>query len=232
VRLAKYLSRSAEIATAIATLGLSRLAPFQYRPLTPLGYTGLVSAIADDVRDYRWESASLARDYFDAERSLRLGDGASRHDVWLEADYSPLDLLGAVEDLRDDLMSDDTSTGTISRFAAEAAKATDDAGRLTLREAAETDPECLGWARVGDGDSCAFCLTMISRGPVYGTAESAGLRNAYHPACGCRAVPVYDRDDWPGRDQYIEAERLYREASRQPGSTIKNLRKNLNDNRS
>jgi hypothetical protein len=103
------------------------------------------------------------------------------------------------------------------------------------------DPRAVGWARVeGGGESCAFCTMLISRGPVYSDARNAGLNtdntsaveiwNEYdqsgndevlmslmtrwHENCDCKVVPVFDRASWPGRDRYLEAERLWIEATR------------------
>lgn len=45
-------------------------------------------------------------------------------------------------------------------------------------------------------------------------AELDALMTRWHPFCDCRVVPVFDRADWPGRDAYRDAERLWREATR------------------
>ena len=108
----------------------------------------------------------------------------------------------------------------------------------------EPDRRVQGWARVaGGGESCAFCTIMISRGPVY-KFDTAGLEaaseeeavelwreynrtgneqrlmemmNRWHPNCDCKVVPVFDRADWPGRDQYLEVEKLWTEFTKTPG---------------
>jgi hypothetical protein len=106
------------------------------------------------------------------------------------------------------------------------------------------DPRVVGWARVeGGGESCAFCTMLISRGPVYVGEDGArnaglqadektaldiwneydrtgddsalmGLMSRWHENCDCKVVPVFDRANWPGRDRYLEAERLWIEATR------------------
>jgi hypothetical protein len=71
-------------------------------------------------------------------------------------------------------------------------------GRRSLLTLLQDDPQALGWARVTDGDPCAFCAMLASRGPVYGTEASAKFEA--HDACACTAEPVYSRDaPWPGR---------------------------------
>src|SRR5690606_36307470 len=78
------------------------------------------------------------------------------------------------------------------------------------------------WARVATGrETCAFCLILVSRGPVYQSAKSAGLNTSnenamrllqrgdetainavmtrWHEGCDCRVVPVSDYNRWAGR---------------------------------
>lgn len=75
-----------------------------------------------------------------------------------------------------------------------------DGGRDTIRDTARADPEVLGFARVTDGDPCAFCAMTASRGFVYKSEESAG--GEYHDRCGCFAEPAYHFDDpLPGKSQ-------------------------------
>lgn len=67
------------------------------------------------------------------------------------------------------------------------------------------------WRRVTDGDPCAFCAMLASRGPVYMestvTASKYALR--YHKGCGCTAEPWYGRwEDWqptPQEQKYVDA---------------------------
>lgn len=81
------------------------------------------------------------------------------------------------------------------------------------------DKKCVGWVRVTDGNPCAFCAMLASRGPVFKDAKMAtagskrvrktrkldGIKvDGYraHPNCGCIAKPVYAPDDpWPGRGE-------------------------------
>ena len=80
-----------------------------------------------------------------------------------------------------------------------------------------------GWARVATGDeTCGWCLMLVSRGPVYLEAATAGLnRNdesaidmfresdietygidtaefmeEWHTGCDCKVIPVFKTDDW------------------------------------
>lgn len=83
-----------------------------------------------------------------------------------------------------------------------------DVGRRTVQSGIRTDRRALGYQRVTDGDPCAFCALLASRGPVY--KRSTGGFQA-HPSCGCTAEPVYSETtalppgaaEW--RDLYSEA---------------------------
>lgn len=71
------------------------------------------------------------------------------------------------------------------------------------------------WARVvhpSKNGPCGFCAMLASRGPVYKTSESAGVRvDRYHVHCKCEAVPVYTSREWPGKAQHAIFEQLYNE---------------------
>lgn len=103
-------------------------------------------------------------------------------------------------------------------FKASAAAATRhvlNGGRDLLLDAVSSDEVALGWVRVTDGNPCAFCALLASRGPVFKSAASGGFQA--HDACGCTAEPVYSRDtQWPGRarewaDLYADAARGQRD---------------------
>lgn len=83
--------------------------------------------------------------------------------------------------------------------------------RETVEATIEDADEILGWRRVTDGDPCAFCALLASRGAVYLTAQSAtsvvgrrgvargarGLGESYHDGCSCVAEPLYAHEDEP-----------------------------------
>jgi hypothetical protein len=82
-------------------------------------------------------------------------------------------------------------------------------GRDVVENSVREDEDALGWARVGDGDSCAWCLMLISRGSVYRSAQSAGSVAAggelYHDHDGCQVVPIFD----PESPLLARADELY-----------------------
>ena len=99
-----------------------------------------------------------------------------------------------------------------------------------------------GWARVATGkETCAFCLMLISRGPVYLSAQGAGLdlhdagaaaalaqgddvsqwMNQWHIGCDCKVIPVYDKVDWPGMYAAQRAMELWNEATTEASQVLK-----------
>lgn len=96
-------------------------------------------------------------------------------------------------------------------------------GRTTHLELVEADPEAIGWLRVTDGDPCAFCAMLSSRGPVYRSERSAttvvssrakrAIGDQYHDHCACSAEAMFSKSQaWPGRGR--EFQQLWRDVAR------------------
>jgi len=96
-------------------------------------------------------------------------------------------------------------------------------GRLTVAATTGRDRKAIGWRRVTDGNPCAFCAMLASRGPVYRDAAAAdGLK--YHAHCGCGAEPVYGTWEPDEREQgYLDA---YMDA-RYPGGKTRSTKETL-----
>lgn len=89
------------------------------------------------------------------------------------------------------------SVRTLTNVAGDTARLVMNSGRDTIIESVTADPRALGWSRVTDGNPCAFCRMLASRGPVYRT-KAGGFKAHNH--CGCTAEPVFRADaEWPGR---------------------------------
>lgn len=98
-------------------------------------------------------------------------------------------------------------------------------GRLTVARTTGRDRRAIGWRRVTDGNPCAFCAMLASRGPVYRDAASAdGLQ--YHAHCGCTAEPMYS--EWVPTEREQEYVDFYLEArypmGQKPRSTKETLK--------
>lgn len=109
-------------------------------------------------------------------------------------------------------------------------------GRTTHLELVGNDPEAIGWLRVTDGDPCAFCAMLSSRGPVYRSHQSAttvvspkakrALGESYHDHCACSAEAMFSKSQaWPGRGR--EFQQLWREVARGNKDGFKRFRRAL-----
>lgn len=141
-------------------------------------------------------SAALSARYFVQFRQTEVRDGAFQ--------LPPAPILN-----REQATTSLTVTGisrvaqgkaAVDTAAAAAVRLVLNGGRGTLVDAVEADPVAIGWIRVTDGDPCAFCALLASRGPTFKSQGSAGFQA--HDSCACTAEPVYDRNtEWPGRNR-------------------------------
>lgn len=71
-------------------------------------------------------------------------------------------------------------------------------GRDVTSETLRTDPAVRGYARVTDGDPCAFCAMLSGRGAVY-TKDTVSFQA--HDGCACQSELVYNPDSYnlPGK---------------------------------
>lgn len=97
-----------------------------------------------------------------------------------------------------------TMTDTISAAAARHALAGE---RDTVMGTVADSDVILGWRRVSDGDPCAFCALLTSRGAVY---SKTTVQFEAHDGCGCTPEPLYEHEDEPEsvlalQDQWREA---------------------------
>lgn len=83
-------------------------------------------------------------------------------------------------------------------------------GRKTVEHWADLDSRATGYRRVSDGNPCAFCAMLVSRGPAYTSEAKAlaknGEKESYHPHCGCTVEVIYG--DWTPtkqEQQYVDA---------------------------
>ncbi|MEO3851747.1 hypothetical protein ABGB09_29665 [Streptomyces sp. B8F3] len=209
----------------------------QWQPLLDAVYRAVFAA--------RVESWRLAADFYAAQRRTQLtpaGDsqpprtsaaaaepaaagrlqpvaGGGQPEV-PRRNYPPAAIAAALRPLRARLDALDAGAPPPEPAVAQALAAAErharDAGREAIVDAARHDPAALGYARRAlSGNPCAFCLMLVSRGPVYKTATSALLRDGggepYHDHCSCVAVPVFHRERWPGREQADDLQRQWRE---------------------
>lgn len=234
----------------------------QYRaiPVTPSMWINILKLMFPTVEQASRRSAINARDMYDEERQ-RLG--LPHHPIPL-ATVRFDQFVKDMEPVRKPFMSPDTSSGHVHQAALRVARTVENSGRWTVMKAVEYDDPGLeelatldealqpiksverqtsrapsivkGWARVATGkETCGWCIMLVSRGPVYKSAKTAGaslsdtdamhLTGAgefdpsehmlgWHTGCDCKVVPVFKLDDWEGKDRYEAAERLWHKATR------------------
>lgn len=222
----QYVKEIQRISVALIVALLGLLKPFQHLAMGTAQWLRMLAWIFPTVLRARYESARVARMYYDSERS-RKTEELARHDLYL-ANYDPAWFRQAMEEVREDFSRENATQEALDRVISVAVKEMENAGRSTIRRGTQSDPRALGWARVeGGGESCGFCLMLISRGPVYKDQASAGgdgwkrfdpqlaqFVTSWHPNCDCKVVPVFSRSNWPGKDKYEAAERLWIEITK------------------
>lgn len=227
--------RQRSISARVMRLVLQVLLPFLFIPLTSQVWADIVQSIFPLVNQARTESALLAREYYDTQRK-RHTDEDDRFDIDLPS-YQENWFFEAMFPSKKAFESNETSLGQAVQAGFRAVKEVENGGRRTIRNAVDRDGSAVGWARVATGrETCGFCLMLVSRGPVYQDAESAGLNaddttaldildegdteafnelmTRFHPNCDCKVVPVFDRMNWQGRDDFLKAQDTWREVTR------------------
>lgn len=233
--LEEYNEKQQTLTAALVAYVLRFFWPFRSPPLTNQSWLSLLQAVYPEVERYRYESARLGRQFYDAQREKYAGT-SSRHDAYLSRYEFPW-FQEAMEPARREFLKPGASDSALSEIGLRAAKEVENGGRRTILRAVESDPEVQAWARVATGnETCGFCMMLVSRGPVYFSAEDAGMNlddtsaleainsgdekfmkehmTEWHTGCDCKVVPVFDRQNWPGRDAYLKAEQFYKDIAR------------------
>lgn len=236
---------------------------------TPAAWLQFLKTIWPLIVRARFSSAWSARQFFDTERRRVTGlpdvdvplIPEYRFD-WFVNDLKPA--FVAVQ-ARVAAVQEQTRQGIPARLEVETpvrvavAKTVQDAGRDQMIQAVDTDnladvitdvvdldapkkpKRKVRWARKATGEeTCGWCWMLVSRGPVYGDADNAGLDavdetdaleilkagnvqehlTQWHLGCDCIVVPVFDRADWPGMEDQATAEEDWKKASKAANQII------------
>lgn len=92
-------------------------------------------------------------------------------------------------------------------------------GRDVVVLSSGEDPQARGWMRVTDGQPCAFCAMLATRGAAYKGQDTAEFQA--HDHCGCTAEPAYDGTELPPASRRFSDlyDRAQRDAARDGGSS-------------
>ena len=208
---------------------------FQRPSLSLKEWLGLLALLFPAIQHSRDRSAELARSFYDEQRS-KYHPELPEHKRDLEGTDFPT-FVANMEPARTRMQQADSTDHAVSQLKLQAVREVENAGRRQIIHGVEDEPQegmLRGWARVATGrETCAWCLMLVSRGPVYQTAESAGLNvgeqeaqamdaagtdvsgemNKWHAGCDCIVVPVYKKVGWPGQQAQKKALDLWKEAT-------------------
>lgn len=121
------------------------------------------------------------------------------------------DVLGRLTGMVDRYVKQDARNTIMENIANEIA-----AGTMQSRRRYRTGDSSIGFMRVPTGaTTCAWCLMLAGRGPVYWSRETAGEFNRYHDHCDCVVVPAWGGDFGIEGYDYSEYYDMYREARNQ-----------------
>lgn len=215
MRLSEYRREQDEVTRDIVALVVDAI-----RATIPLGViptdvdiVRLARLLLPSVLQARRRSFLLALQVYREERSRHTGEQPESAPAVAESHYDEQALISALDrTLRPRSVDGEGVTDdNVAAAGMAVARHVEMAGREAMIRSVELDRRALAWARVLTGrDNCAFCAMLASRGAVY-TSERAALYRRdgrrYHDGCDCLVVPIFDRRDWPGREQ---AEDLYR----------------------
>lgn len=157
----------------------------------------------------------------------------------VEADVLLDEVVEPAFSITDDITGEELSVDNLDAFFAQIdAMVPDPTKKPTFKDGTAIR----GWARVATGrETCAWCLMLVSRGPVYESARTAGLRlgdsdaveaiendadvtsalNEWHPGCDCKVVPVFNNQTWVGREAADRALDFWIEAGKKATIELK-----------
>lgn len=187
------------------------------------------------VEQARYESARIAREFYDAQRALHVGNAFP---VFL-ARYTFEWFVQDMNKIRGEIINRPLRPQDRAQVMLNLTRSVENGGRRTIIGAVDDDREgtrlvdtnpeqdfidavqevvggqpppkepgkqVKGWARIPQGVyTCAWCIMLCSRGPVYESRQSAGGMEEWHPGCDCDVVPVFDQSNWEGREFYLDA---------------------------
>lgn len=250
-------SRTAEIVRPVITSAETLFTPYIGMRVSTSLWRELLILLFSVVQPASIRAAEVSRDHYDSERERV---GLPPHPIPL-ADLTIERFMKDMDDVRPMVQRGLVNQNQIHEVALRVARSVENSGRWTVMKAPDQPDPALeeaanrlevteggsprrargpngvkGWARVATGrETCGWCWMLVSRGPVYSSAGSAGSAmderdsmqlvgagefdsaqhmHAWHTGCDCKVVPVFDLNNWDGKERYEAAQQLWREATR------------------
>jgi len=181
-----------------------------------------ITAVRALVGEYGSGSASLAADFYEAQRvaaqvtgrfTVPLLDPPPDDQVdnslrWATKDLWPRDPEDPATTAAQKLPLDTRLDAAEQKAEAVTQKLVTDQGRGTVQNAVRQDRQAVAWARSAALGACAFCRMLAIRGPVF-KQDTVDFRA--HSGCHCMAVPVFKGQKFELSDKAKEWERLYQQ---------------------
>lgn len=187
-------------------------------------WPGWLRAMSLLIKNYRSQSSVAAGAGYRLQRAAFTQSPAPQSLVKLAPDPDPEWLRKALGYAGPGTLDRDTAKpGTaLSTTLGTASRIVLDAGRTTVIDTVDADPVAVGWYRLTDGQPCAFCALLASRGIAYKSEKHAAFQA--HNDCGCSAAPAFTRDhELPSIS--VEADQVYRDRNK----ILRELGKNPKD---
>ncbi|MFD8088618.1 VG15 protein [Streptomyces malaysiensis] len=200
-----------------------------------------IEAVRALVGEYGAASASLAANYYDAQRMAAKVTGTftvplldpppdeqvdnslrwATKDLWPRDPEDPATTEAQKAPLETRLEQAEKKAEQVAQ------KLVADQGRGTVHNAVQRDRQAVGWARSAALGACAFCRMLSIRGMVY-KRDTVGFRA--HDGCHCMAIPVFKGQRFELSDKAKEWERLYREyAAPYSGDQLRRFRRAIEE---
>jgi hypothetical protein len=238
----EYAAAQAAIANQVTRYSLNFGTVYAKPALSTPDWLNLLSLIWPQIAIWRTQAATSARSFYDAQR-LAAHPDLPRNDLPLEGSDFPT-FVRNMEPARAKMAQESSPQNVTALFAARSTREVENAGRQQTIHSVENDNVTSilrGWARVATGKHpCAWCLMLVSRGPVYMGADTAGLdlddysaqkmiaagedvsgfMQQWHTNCHCIVVPVFKAKSWPGQAAADKALKLWNEATTEADQLI------------
>lgn len=135
-------------------------------------------------------SARVSADYYDGLRERMVGRPLG---AYVESGRNPEATDGAVRAFVQKLVDGEPPKTFIDLCADRLRYEAKRAAGTCIEYNARRDELRPRYARVpAGGETCDFCIMLASRGPVYRSAESAGMLDHWHANCRCSVVPMWN----------------------------------------
>lgn len=236
----QYAAAQAAITEQLAVQVAEITALFRTPGMSLRDWDNFLDLLFPWVEEARQKSAELGRSFFDSQHRAHYPDLEPPR--VLRVGYKPQWFREEMFPARKEFIQPGATDHAADMVVLRTMKAVENGGRRQIIRGVEETTlsqqrPVAGWARVATGrETCAFCMMLVSRGPVYMSAESAGLdlddtsaqqlfergdqealdalMTRWHAGCDCKVVPVFNKKNWPGMDAQKRALGIWRKTTR------------------